>query len=71
MRKISNERGFTKTIVLAVVVIATLAYFNIDLRAIFENPITQKIWHILVVAWNNYLEPMFTYLWTSISALFN
>lgn len=71
MRNISSKSGFTKTIVLAVVVIATLTYFNVDLRAIFENPIIQKIWHILVVAWSNYMEPMFTYLWTSISSLFN
>lgn len=65
MKKISTNRGFIEIVLLAIVVIATLGYFNIDLRTIFENPIMQKIWHIFVVAWSSYIKPLFIFLWTS------
>lgn len=65
MKKISTSRGFIEIVLLAIVVIATLGYFNIDLRTIFENPIMQKIWHIFVVAWSSYIKPLFIFLWTS------
>lgn len=71
MNREKMNRGFMKIVIIAVVAIATLAYFNIDLRVIFENPIIQKIGHIFAVAWTNYLLPLFTYLWTSIAGLFN
>ncbi len=70
----NRNNGFTQIVLLAIVIIAALAYFNIDLRAvvgsIFENPIVQKVWHIFVIAWNAYIKPLLVYLWTSISALF-
>lgn len=65
MKKISTSRGFIEIVLLAIVVIATLGYFNIDLRTIFENPIMQKIWQIFVVAWSSYIKPLFIFLWTS------
>lgn len=71
----NQKKGFTQIIFLAIVIIAALAYFNVDLRAvvnaIFENPIVQKVWHIFVVAWGAYIKPLFIYLWTSITGLFN
>lgn len=74
MRKILKQRGFTKVIFLAIVIIGALAYFNIDLRTIlgtiFENPIVQKIWGIAVVAWVSYLKPLLGYLVASIVGLF-
>lgn len=69
MKKISGKRGFMQIVLLAIVVIAGLAYFNIDLRTIFENPIIQKIWNIFVVGWNTYLHPFIIYLWTNLSSL--
>lgn len=75
MRKILKQRGFTKVIFLAIVIIGALAYFNIDLRAIlgtiFGNPIVQKVWHIFVVAWVSYIKPLLVYLVASIVGLFN
>lgn len=71
MKKISHQRGFMQIVLLAIIIIAALGYFNIDFRTIFENPIVQKIWHIFVVAWDTFLKPMFTYLWTSIGDISN
>ena len=71
MKKISSKRGFMQIILLAIVTIAALAYFNIDLRTIFENPILQKIGSIFVVAWSEFIKPLIVYLYTSIYGLFN
>lgn len=68
MKKFSNKRGFIQIVVLAIVVIAALAYFNIDLRTIGESPIVQKIWNTLVVAWVTYIKPLIMYLWMMISS---
>lgn len=57
-------------VLLAIIVIAALAYFNIDIRSVFENPIVQKIWSIFVVAWDTFIKPLLIFLWTSISGLF-
>lgn len=70
MKRNSQKRGFVQIILLAIVIIAALAYFNIDLRTLFENPVVQKIWHILVVTWDTYLKPMLVYLYTAIYSLF-
>lgn len=61
-----NSGGFMQIVILAIVVIATLAYFNIDLRTIFNRPEVQKVWNIVVIAWTIYIKPMLTYLWTNI-----
>lgn len=68
-----NKNGFIQLVLLAIVIIAALAYFNIDLRAIADNllktPVPVKIWAILKGAWVNYLAPLGIYLWGSIKGL--
>lgn len=71
MKRISKNRGFMEIVLLAIIIIAALAYFNIDLRTIFENPVVQKIGSIFVTAWVTYIKPLLVYLYTSISGLFN
>lgn len=71
MKKSSHKRGFMQIVLLAIIVIAALAYFNIDIRTIFENPIVQKIGSIFVVAWTTFIKPLIMYLYTSIYGLFN
>ena len=71
MKEISSRRGFMQIVLLAIVTIAALAYFNIDLRAVFENPIVQKIGSIFVVALTEFIKPLIMYLYTSIYGLFN
>lgn len=71
MIKQQNSRsGFIRLVVLAVVIIALLAYFKIDLRALGDKPIVQKFFQIFIVAWGTYIKPLFVYLWTSITAIF-
>lgn len=67
MKKISRQRGFMQIVILAIVVIAALSYFNIDLRTIVASPVFQKFWNIFVVAWVTYIKPLLMYLWTAIS----
>ncbi len=71
MKKISTNRGFVEIILVAIVVIATLSYFNIDVRNILDTPIIQKIWLILKGAWTGYFIPLGAYLLSSITGLFN
>lgn len=69
-KRIKNQnRGFVQVVLLAIIVIALLGYFNIDLRTFFEHPIVQKIWNIFVVAYTSYIKPLIIYLWTSFNGL--
>ena len=71
MKKIiSKNRGFMQIILVAIIIIATLAYFNVDVKGILNNPGIKKVWMILQGAWENYLMPLFTYLWTSVANIF-
>ncbi|OHA79939.1 MAG: hypothetical protein A2747_01825 [Candidatus Yonathbacteria bacterium RIFCSPHIGHO2_01_FULL_44_41] len=69
MKKPSQKRGFMQIVLLAIIIIAALGYFNIDLRTVIESPIIQKIWNIFVVGWKTYLQPFVMYLWTSFNGL--
>lgn len=69
MKNISHNRGFMQIVLLAIIIIAGLAYFNIDLRTIFAHPVVQKIVNILIIAWESYIKPLLVYLWTSIGVV--
>ena len=72
MKKASlSNRGFMRIVLLVIVVITAFAYFNVDLRGILDNPIIQKIWVIIKGAWYSYLVPLWGYLVTSVTAIFN
>lgn len=72
MEKQKNVRnGFIRLILLAIVVIALLAYFKIDTRVILDNPIVQKLINVFVVAWGTYIKPMLMYFWTSVWGVFH
>lgn len=66
MKRTPQNRGFMQIVVLAIVVIAVLAYFKIDLRSIlgviFANPEIQKIWHFLVAEFVKYIQPIIAYV---------
>ncbi|MBI5401022.1 MAG: hypothetical protein HZB12_02830 [Candidatus Yonathbacteria bacterium] len=68
-KTISKNCGFMQVVLLAIIIIAGLAYFNIDLRTIFARPEVQKVWHIFIVAWTAYIKPLLVYLWTNIGVL--
>lgn len=67
--KISKNGGFMQIVLLAIIVIAGLAYFNIDIRTILNRPEVQKLLHIFIIVWTIYLKPMLMYLWTNIGVL--
>ncbi|MFA5997094.1 MAG: hypothetical protein WC791_01240 [Candidatus Paceibacterota bacterium] len=57
-----NSGGFMQIVFLAVIIIAGLAYFNIDLHAVAQMPIVKQIIAILSEAWINYILPLFKFL---------
>jgi hypothetical protein len=55
---------------LAIIIIALLAYFKVDLHTIFGQTIFQKFLNIFIVAWGTYVKPLLVYLAASIFGLF-
>lgn len=74
MKKTLSNKGFTKVILVAIVIIGALAYYNIDLRAILEkiftSPLFQTIWEFLKNIWFGYLVPIWTFIKGSLTSLF-
>ncbi len=66
MRINSKQRGFIKTIVIFILLIATLAYFNIDISSIIESKPVQVIWSFTKTVWTNFVTPSVEYLWNNI-----
>ena len=70
MRGSSHKKGFIRIVLLAIVVIAALSYFNIDLKTFFETPVVKQIIGIFVTAWVSFIKPLLMFLYTSINGLF-
>lgn len=73
MKKRSTRKGgFLGVVILVVVAIAFLAYFNIDVRGIGQAVISvlENIFDLLKGAFLQYLVPMGAYLWNGFTALF-
>lgn len=66
-----KNRGIIEIVTIVIIGVAALAYFNVDLHAIVNDPFIQKIFGILKGAWFNYLLPLGGYIKVSISSLFN
>lgn len=76
--KNNRQRGIIKFILLLIIFILILSYFNIDLRAIVESPQAQQnisyakelainIWNTwLKPLWDNYLSKPVLYFWQNI-----
>lgn len=71
IKNISRQRGFLEIITIIVIGVALLAYFNVDLHAIVNDPLMQKMLGVLKSAWFNYLLPLWAYLKGRILGLFN
>lgn len=76
--KNDRQGGIIKLILIFVIFILILSYFNIDLRSVIQSPQTQqnigyaktfalKVWGIaLKPLWDNYLSKPVLYLWQNI-----
>ncbi|MBU4479853.1 hypothetical protein KKG48_00205 [Patescibacteria group bacterium] len=66
----NNQSGFIKWILIIIIAIIILSYFNFDLRAIVESPETQGnlgyAWGLVVIVWDDYLAGPILYLWNDI-----
>ncbi len=61
-----KQGGFIKMIVILILVIATLAYFNIDISKIIESKPVQAIWSFTQTVWTNFVAPAGEYIWNTI-----
>jgi len=68
MTKIQKHKkgGFIKTIVILIVVIATLSYFKIDIASIVESAPVQAVWSFTKTLFTNYVAPATEYVWNNI-----
>ncbi len=70
MKKQSQQGGFVRFIIILIIAILLLSYFNIDLKTEVEKPQTQQ--NITYVkdqsqsVWQQYLEQPFFYIWNNI-----
>lgn len=62
----STHQGFIKIIIIFILVIATLAYFNVDIASIIESKPVQAIWSFTKTVWNNFVAPATEYVWNNI-----
>ena len=62
MKNIPQNRGFMQIVFLAVIIIAGLAYFNVDLQGLAQNQLFQKVMGIATGAVTDYILPMIKYL---------
>lgn len=73
MKKIyKKERGFVQIVLVILVAIAFLAYFNVDIGGMGTSILNvfESVFSILKVAIMQYFVPMGVYLWTSFVGLF-
>ena len=59
-----------KYIILIIIIIVVLSYFNFDIRGFFENDIVKNnfgfIWNWTTYFWDNWLRGPVEYLWNDI-----
>ncbi len=61
-----KNRGFIKTVVIFILVIATLAYFKIDISTLIESKPVQAIWSFTQTVWTNFVAPAGEYIWNTV-----
>jgi len=61
-----KQGGFIKMIVIFILIIATLAYFNIDISKIIESKPVQAIWSFTQTVWTNFVAPAGEYVWNTV-----
>lgn len=69
-----EQRGFMKIIFLIIIAVIVLAYFNVDVRGIIQNILSnagvQKVLAVLKGAVQYYIIPLGGYLWNGLKSIF-
>ena len=70
MRQRNANKGFIGILLLIVIAILVVSYFNIDLQSLVEKPQTQKnaayVTTTTTSFWNSYLQKPASYLWNTV-----
>lgn len=68
----SSQRGSMQVVIVFIIALFILAYYNVDVRGFVETtPVLKQIFAILVGAWDGYLVPLWHFLVANVKALFN
>lgn len=60
--KTQTKGGFMQIVILAIIIIASLAYFNVDLQGLAQNDLFQKVMGIVSKAVTDYILPLVNFL---------
>lgn len=70
MKKIPENRGFIKIILIIIVALLVLSYFGFSLRDLINRPVTQDNFGYVatttVTFWDKYLKNPASYIWNDI-----
>jgi hypothetical protein len=66
MNRKQKQCGFIKMIIIFILTIATLAYFNVDVKSVIESKPVQATWGFTETLFTNYVAPAAEYTWNNI-----
>jgi hypothetical protein len=70
MKKMPQNKGFIRLILIIVAIVFFLGYFNIDIKQTVEKPTTQAniayVQQTSTTVWSKYLQKPVTYFWDNI-----
>ena len=66
----NKNKGFIRLIILIIIGIIVLSYFNINVKSIVESPVAQEnigyVWGLVTFVWAEYLATPLLYFWNNI-----
>jgi len=66
----NTQHGFIRLVILLIIIIAVLSYFNFDIKKFFESDIVRNnfnyAWNWVMYVWETYLAGPAGYLWNDI-----
>ena len=70
MSNLNTQGGFTRLILLIIIAVLALSYFNIDLKTVAEKPQTKSnVGYVMAIGgqvWHEYLSRPVLYFWNNI-----
>lgn len=61
-----KENGFIKMIVIFIILVATLSYFNINVSGFVESKPVQAVWSFTKTVYQKIVKPLLVYVWDNI-----